>query len=135
MTTRDDDPTRKDDDTDLRSAFEALRREDAARAPSFEALLRKAPRSADRRRPWLVPAVTGAVAAAALTVAIVSVARRPEPRLPPPVSIEEWTAPTDFLLQTPGRELLETVPRIGDVPSMGPLDLTEIRGKRRSVSP
>lgn len=135
MTARDDDQTRKDDDTDLRAAFEVLRRGDAAGAPSFQALLEEASRRAHRRRPWLVPAVTWGVAAAALTVAIVTVARRSEPRLPPSVSIEQWIAPTDFLLETPGRELLETVPRIGEVASIGPPEVTEERGKRRSVSP
>jgi hypothetical protein len=31
-------------------------------------------------------------------------------------SITEWRSPTDFLLQTPGHELLEGVPRIGQWP-------------------
>src|SRR6476659_5864137 len=29
-------------------------------------------------------------------------------------SLAEWKAPTDFLLETPGRELLRTVPEIGE---------------------
>ncbi len=29
-------------------------------------------------------------------------------------SITEWKAPTDFLLETPGSELLRTVPQIGN---------------------
>ena len=32
------------------------------------------------------------------------------PRRPPQPSISAWRAPTDFLLQTPGRELLQSVP-------------------------
>jgi len=41
--------------------------------------------------------------------------REPKPRAPKPVtSIIEWKAPTDFLLATPGSELLRTVPQIGN---------------------
>ena len=136
MTPPDDGTKRRADDADLRAAFSALRTEDAAGAPPFEAVLAAGSRrGTHRRRPWLVPALTGAMAAAALAVAIVAVARRPEPRLAPPVSIERWTAPTDFLLETPGRELLETVPSIGEVPEIGPLDGAEKTAKRRSVAP
>jgi hypothetical protein len=139
MTTRDDDPeTRKDDEADLRAAFAVVRSEDAAAAPSYEAVLAASRRIPQRRRPWLVPALTGTMAAAVVAVALVAVTRRPEPRLPSPVSIEEWTAPTDFLLETPGRELLETVPNIGKVPTVRPLDGADENGrppKRRSVSP
>jgi hypothetical protein len=37
------------------------------------------------------------------------------PPTPPPSALPAvaWTAPTDFLLRTPGVEVLETTPRIG----------------------
>jgi len=35
----------------------------------------------------------------------------------PEISITEWKSSTDFLLRTPGLELLETVPRIGEWPA------------------
>ena len=38
-------------------------------------------------------------------------------------AIGQWIAPTDFLLDTPGREFIQTVPEFGIVP------------KPRSVSP
>jgi len=41
---------------------------------------------------------------------------RPQPEPGKPVaSLMEWKPPTDFLLETPGRELLRTVPAIGAV--------------------
>lgn len=102
--------TPPDDETGLREAFAALRREDAATAPPFARVL--AGRVVHRR--FLAPLLGRLVAAASLAAAVVvAVAvRRPAPP-PAALSIEPWTAPTDFLLQTPGLELLETVPRIG----------------------
>jgi hypothetical protein len=135
----DDHDPRQDDEADLRAAFANMRREDAAGAPSFEAVVAAASRvGADRRRPWLVPALTGTAAAAALVVAVTAIVRRPEPRAPAAISIDEWTAPTDFLLETPGHEFLETVPRIGELlPSVAgeAADESASRRKRRSMSP
>ena len=140
MTGRDDErDARPDKDADLRAAFAALRSEESATVPSFEAVLAAAARGkTDRRRPWLVPAVTGSIAAAALAAAGIAVMRRPEPRLPPMAAIEQWTAPTDFLLETPGREFLETVPSIGDLRPVGSSEVVDDGGrsrKRRSMSP
>jgi hypothetical protein len=134
VTGRDDErDTRPDDEADLRAAFASMRHEDAARAPTFEAVVTAASRgAAKRRRPWLVPALTGTVAAAALVVAITAVVRRPEPRVPAARSIDEWTAPTDFLLETPGRDFLGSVPRFGVPREVAPL---EIRPHRRSEAP
>jgi hypothetical protein len=42
------------------------------------------------------------------------VGRRPGPP-PPMAAVAQWIAPTDFLLDTPGREIVHTVPRIGRV--------------------
>ena len=141
MTGRDDerDP-RQDADADLRAAFAAVRSEESAKAPSFEAVLRAASRGAmRRRRPWLVPALSGTIAAAALIAAVIAVTRAPEPRIPAVASIEAWTAPTDFLLETPGHDFLETVPRIGELPARGvgeaPDDGRGDPRKRRSISP
>ena len=94
------------DDVDLRQAFDALRHEDAKAAPAFEAVRARA------RPPRLTP-LGGLLAAASVAAAILGlVVRRPDPP-PPMASMEQWTAPTDFLLETPGREILQTVPRIG----------------------
>lgn len=121
-----------DEDADLRRSFAGLRSEDARNVPSFEATVAAARRSGTARRGWLIPAATGTVAAVAATLAVIAVVRRPEPRSRPSVSIEEWTAPTDFLLETPGRELLETVPSIGELPAAAE---DGDAARRRSVSP
>jgi len=96
------------DDDDLREAFAALRREDGKTAPSFEALRARArPR---RRAP-----LGGLLAAASVAAALLGiVVRGPDPP-PPAAELESWIAPTDFLLDTPGREILGTVPRIGRI--------------------
>src|SRR5687767_3627552 len=102
MTMRDDDQ----DDADLRRAFSALRREEAKAAPTFEAVRARA-RS---RRPHRLAPLGGLLVAASVAAAVLGiVVRRPDPP-PPMASVEEWIAPTDFLLNTPGREILETVP-------------------------
>ncbi len=85
-----------DHDDQLRNAFAELRRVEAHRAPPFRVLGRRA------RRPYLrfAFAVTLLVVLAILMI----------PRHPPAPSISEWKAPTDFLLQTPGRELVVSLP-------------------------
>ncbi len=75
-----------------------LRQAHAADAPPPFA----APRA--RRRLQLRPLLV--VAAAAALVAFIALRPRP-----PAVAIAVWTAPTDFLLDVPGSDLLRTVPR------------------------
>ena len=82
----------------LREAFVALRQQEAASAPRFDRTRRsRAPRS-------LTPRLAFA-AMVLITVAVVVF----RPQKPHP-SITAWKAPTDFLLQTPGRDLLTSVP-------------------------
>jgi len=142
MTDRRDDNVRDKEETNLRDAFAALRRDDAANAPVFEAMLAAAEarskNAVNRRRPWFVPATVGTLAAGALLTTMIAIVRRPYQPLPSMASIEQWTAPTDFLLETPGGAVLETVPHIGTPPMLGPLDAAAESGprtKRRSVSP
>jgi hypothetical protein len=130
---RDDDDVREDEEASLRDAFASLREDDAASAPPFEAVVAaaqahaKAP--ADRRRASPVPSLVWPLATAALVAAVITVVRRPERPLPSLASIERWTAPTDFLLETPGREFLGSVPRFGVPPAFGPL-VTDGSGPR-----
>lgn len=97
-------------DDDLRSRFDALRRADQAAAPEFGVAL--APVGARTRRPVTLPA---ALAAAAIILALVGLrfatqrTRLEPPRAP---SILSWRSPTAALLQTPGLELLRTVPTL-----------------------
>lgn len=130
--------TAEDDDRDLREAFSSLRRDQEGRGPGFVELWRAADgrRGASHRRPAL-PALAAASALAA--AALVALALRhagpsATPSAPPgTAALSEWTAPTDFLLRTPGREILETLPSLGrDLPA--PPEAVET-SRERSVSP
>jgi hypothetical protein len=47
---------------------------------------------------------------------------RRDPAFVPSLASEPWTAPTDFLLKTPGFEVLATTPRIGAPPRLALLE-------------
>jgi hypothetical protein len=96
-----------EDDRDLRARFAELRRQDVLRAPDFAGLMQHARRS--RARMFTRMAVAVCVLAAGLLV-LVLYPRRPAPPAP---SLTQWRSPTDFLLETPGRDLLRSVPRFG----------------------
>ena len=103
------------DDPDLREIFAGLRREDERAAPPFQRLWR-----ADGRHGAMAPAVARWILATAGIAGIATVVvmfGRATPRVNVPdeskVPLSTWRAPTDFLLQTPGRDLLATVPRLG----------------------
>ena len=81
----------------LHDAFDALRKEEAQSAPRFGVPARARTRVS-------VPHLTFA-AMLLLTLAVIVL----NPQKPQP-SITAWKAPTDFLLQTPGRELLTSTP-------------------------
>jgi len=83
-------------DDQLRSAFAELRRVETARIPAFRVQRRRG----RRRSTQLAFAVVLLIVLALVMI----------PRRPPQPSISAWRAPTDFLLQTPGRELLQSVP-------------------------
>jgi hypothetical protein len=112
---------------ELRARFAALRAEDAARIPGFDQVLRRARRRKSLRPGRLLPAA-GLAAALVAVVGVTLLRRSPEPlahapHVPAPApagvtspaspALADWRAPTDFLLDTPGRALLDTVPRIG----------------------
>lgn len=87
-------------DDQLRNAFAELRRAEAARVRAYVA-------PALSRRPSRLRAGS-TLAFAALLLIVLAVVM--VPRRPPQPTISAWRAPTDFLLQTPGRELLNSVP-------------------------
>ena len=100
-------------DSDLRDRFRALRREDAAAAPPFDATLA----AARARRVAPSHRRTGWLAAAAVVVAAVAVVllfTRPD-RHGRTIGLAtvRWEGPTDFLLVLPGDDLLRTVPHFG----------------------
>jgi hypothetical protein len=102
-----------DDETDLKERFGDLRREAAARTPSFHATLaavKARRRAAPRHRAlWL----GGAVAVSAVLVFLLARRGQPGARMAIDLASARWHAPTDFLLALPGEELLRTVPRLG----------------------
>ena len=83
----------------MRDLFHRLRDEDLRHVPSFRVV-----RPIRTWRPLL--------AAAVLIVVILGVVAVGHRRPPVAESIVTWKAPTDFLLRTPGSEILSAVPRI-----------------------
>jgi len=107
-----------DDDRDLRERFARLRDEERAHAPAFH-VTRQAPR-------WTwSPRVV--IAAAIVLIALVLARPDQAPRRFAHPGIDlgvvAWQSPTDFLLVTPGRELMRTVPDFGSPEPLVPIDL------------
>ena len=112
-------------DDDLRARFDALRAEEAARAPEFRSVHERVPA---RRRPappsrsvMLLGLAAASVFVVATGVAIHGrrtgtpsplVADATSPRLPATSSITAWTSPTAGLLRTSGSTLLSDPPPI-----------------------
>jgi hypothetical protein len=107
-----------DDDRELRELFARLKTEERAHIPPFRTPTR-------RERPAGVP--RAAVAAAVILIALV-LARPDRPSRNVSLQIVDlgaaaWRSPTDFLLITPGSELMRTVPAVGSPDRWGPTDL------------
>jgi hypothetical protein len=100
-----------DTDRDLHEAFDALRR--ATQAPAFsgtlDGLARHQPRAARLRRS-VVGVAVAAVVAAVLVFGLIRSRGRPPSLVD--LASAHWEAPTDFLLRTPGAELLRTMPTL-----------------------
>jgi hypothetical protein len=96
-------------DGDLRDRFASLRREDAHHVPEFARLWRRREHVARHKGRRI------AIAACALIALAIFWLRSAQHKSHDAAvaSITEWNSPTDFLLETPGRELLRTVPEIG----------------------
>lgn len=120
----------------LREAFVELRRAEERAAPPLPGLMSRASARGTRgqtRSRWLVPpwtavrwaAPVAVLAAVALGLWFGREGGRPRPRttageVP---TLAHWVAPTDFLLDTPGVELLRSTPQI---PAPLPLGLEPI---------
>jgi hypothetical protein len=104
------------EDPMLREHFARLRRAEQASTPGFERILALAGHRSSRISPALAMAASVALAAVALVIV-----RLPSPHRSPTIEavapmLADWHSPTDFLLDTPGRELLDTIPEIGRSP-------------------
>ena len=107
-----------DDDRELKDRFARLRHEDRSSVPTF-----RAPVVGRTARPaWLIP-----IAVAAAIALIVFVTARPDGSADPSLHVDlgaaSWRSPTDFLLDTPGREMLRRVPAVGAPDEWAPIDL------------
>jgi hypothetical protein len=74
---------------------------------------------AKRTRHWRVWTLAGATAAIVAVMIVTTMYRRaaqtiPEKELAAVQRLAEWRAPSDALLATPGREILRTMPRLGE---------------------
>jgi hypothetical protein len=126
-------------DQDLRDRFSELRKEEEAQAPEFARLLKA---RAEQVRRWS-PAY---VAATALSLAITIAAalwlvhgpwRTRQGMQAPVASITAWKSPTDFLLETPGSEMLRNMPELGvsRVEAMPPAPGNKNRQAKRKALP
>jgi hypothetical protein len=91
-----------DDDRDLREAFGRLRESESRLVPPF--------RIAAPPRPAFRLAFVAAMLVLLIAVGYFTRSRHQERRNT--TSISNWRAPTDFLLRTPGRELIDSVPQL-----------------------
>ena len=102
------------DERELRERFAMMRSDETAGAPAFQGTLAAAlTRSRSRPRP-LRRSVTVA-AALALVALVLLLTLRNRQRSAVDFAGVRVHAPTDFLLQLPGAELLRSVPRLGRV--------------------
>jgi hypothetical protein len=116
----------KYEDTEIRAAFERLRAEEAVLAPDLAPMLSAAegesgPMRLRLRRRRIVRWASGGVGLAAAAIGGLFLGgQRADARFEEAVALwrspVEWTSPTDFLLDTPGSELMRrpvlTLPRV-----------------------
>jgi len=108
------------DDTDLRARFHELRNEVNSSAPPFAVK----PAAQIKRLPvsWALGTV-GATVALALLIWTAVFRNGPPAESFIDLSRVAWTAPSDYLLDTPGMELLRSLPEIDiNKVAQGPFD-------------
>jgi len=97
-------------DSALHNLFARMRQEDQQYIPVFASLWGGRTRAPRGKALWFVAATCLLIAVAAIFLLRFERPKREQVSM---ASITEWKAPTDFLLETPGREMLRTVPEIG----------------------
>jgi len=94
-----------------------------AEPPEFRAQVLAAAEAANEAevaRPWRVWALAGATVVTVVTLLIVLAVPQSEIRIVPASDLAaaeklaQWRAPSDVFLETPGREILQTTPRLGE---------------------
>lgn len=105
-------------DEGLRRLFEERRTSNEEKAPPFPRFLERGRSGARPARIGPASLVTAAAAIFALAVSVALLYRRPQPA----TRIEDWKAPTDFLLEASYPDLLDTTPVLPEaVPDYSPL--------------
>ena len=103
------------EDRDLRGAFAELRGAERGAAPPF-----RIPPAKSGRRGRSALRLSMVTAAVLIVIAGYVSRRDTRPTAARMTPISEWRAPTDFLLRTPGREVLDTVPKMQpEAPRLG----------------
>ena len=115
----------QDEDRDLRETFASQRGEEEKHVTEFYPLLEAARVERIRQRPALTPLALAAASLVALVLAVGQALQLSMPSTPPGIepaaSLAEWTAPTAFLLRTPGHDFLSTLPAFArPVPALNP---------------
>jgi len=95
------------EDSDLRTHFANLREEDRSAAPPFGWTAA----AVSRRRSSLRIALA---AMPVLAIAVLLAVRTHQPPDAVPRQLAAWSSPTAFLLETPGKQLLNQTPRLGE---------------------
>lgn len=102
-----------DPESDLRERFAQLRAEERLGIPRFDSQ----PRGRKRHVAWRVIAATAALLL--VVIMIITIPSHPtrfsDSDRAVVRSVAEWHPPTDFLLRTPGSEMLTTTPHIPDL--------------------
>jgi hypothetical protein len=112
-----------DEDLDLRQEFVRLRREEATTAPTFARTIAAARRrDADRSAPgrWRFTLATSFAAAAALAIWLAVSSNSSTTtggKAPLEVSLDDWNTQTDYLLEAPGIDLIDSFPDLDDTSS------------------
>ena len=99
-----------EEDGHLRTHFANLREEDRSSAPPFGRTAAAAA-AFSRRRSSLRIALA---AMPALAIAVMLAVRTHRSKDVFPHELAAWSSPTTFLLETPGRQLLNQTPRLGE---------------------
>ena len=113
-------------DEKIRHWFERLKQDDARTAPSFSSSWRSA--ESRVKRPGSVRFRLAAIAAVIVLAAAgawIVLKQRPARPIATVAQLSQWRAPTDFLLETPGSQLLRTIPRFGGPPVSGSAEKRE----------
>jgi hypothetical protein len=100
--------TVESDDQDLRARFHELREEVTASVPPF--VVRPVPTTKRLPLLWTLAALGATtIVAVLLWTSVFQTGQASMPGID--LSLVAWTAPSDYLLETPGNELLRTLPK------------------------